>query len=291
MYYAFLTVSALLISCQFIFLKLFQKEVGATVFGAILFSLFIGFFQGLFVLILNGFRLHFTLYSALMALLFAACAIAANTLGIKVMSLGRMSIYTLFMMLGGMVIPFLWGVLFLGEKLKPIYLLALVLLVAALSFPVIERKNGEKKSSALFLVLCCILFCANGAISTVSKLHQINASSVGTRDYILLIDIAEFFLALILLPIFKKNNSPIAIIKKKKPLLYGMGFTGVSTTASLLQFYSEKFVNASILFPILTGGTIVFSAFTALLFFHEKINKYAAASIVFAFTATLLFMF
>lgn len=290
MYYAILISSALFIAGQFVFLKLYQRERGETAYSALIFSMLVGFFQAVFAFVGNGFRAGINPFSVIMAAAFSVCVITCNTLGIKVMHLGKVSVYTLFMMLGGMIVPFFYGVIFLNEELKVPYIAAIVLLILSLIIPAFEKNGSMIKSSKIFYPLCCVLFFVNGAVSTVSKAHQIDTRAVGTLDYIILIGLCEFIIALILMLFVKRDISPLKIIKLKKPVIFGAGFALVNFVASVAQFYSAKSVDASVLYPIITGGTIVFSAILSLVFFKEKINKYNFASILIAFCATLLFL-
>lgn len=289
MYYAFLIASAFLTAGQFIFLKLYQKAQGESVFGAAMLSVFIGITQMLFTFTVNGFKMSFSVFSLACALIMAALVITSNVLGVRVMKMGKLSVYTLFLMSGGMVIPFLYGVLFLNEQPKAIHFVSLILIIISLFIPAFE-KTAEKKSSKVFYVLCCVLFCVNGAVSSVIKTHQINKNAVNTFEFLFLIAMFQTVISLVIALSSQKSETPVAVIKKKKPLLYGIGFGLVNGLASLLQFASASHINASVQYPILTGGSIVFSALLGFLVFKEKINKYTGISILVAFAATCLFI-
>lgn len=289
MYYAFLIASAFLTAGQFIFLKLYQKAQGESVFGAAMLSVFIGITQMLFTFTVNGFKMSFSVFSLICALIMAALVITSNVLGVKVMKMGKLSVYTLFLMSGGMVIPFLYGVLFLNEQPKTIHFVSLILIIISLFIPAFE-KTVEKKSSKVFYILCCVLFCVNGAVSSVIKTHQINKNAVNTFEFLFLIAMFQTVISLVIALSSQTSESPVAVIKKKKPLLYGIGFGLVNGLASLLQFASASHINASVQYPILTGGSIVFSALLGFLVFKEKINKYTGISIFVAFAATCLFI-
>lgn len=290
MYYAFLIASAFLTAGQFIFLKLYQKAQGESAFGAAVFSVFVGVTQMAFTFAVNGFKLSFSVFSLVCALIMSALVITSNILGVKVMKMGRLSVYTLFLMSGGMVVPFLYGVLFLNELPKALHFVSLALIMLSLVIPAFE-KSAEKKSSKLFYLLCCVLFFVNGAVSSVIKTHQIGKNAVNTFEFLFLIAMFQTVISSIIALSSATTEKPLDVIKKKKPLLFGVGFGIVNGLASLLQFSSAAHINASVQYPILTGGSIVFSALLGYLVFKEKINKYTAISIAVAFFATCLFIF
>ena len=62
---------------------------------------------------------------------------------------------------------------------------------------------------------------------------------------------------------------------------------GVSYT---LQLIGAKELPATVLYPIVTGGSIVLSALSGRVFFKEKLSGYQLASIVLCLIGTLLFL-
>jgi drug/metabolite transporter (DMT)-like permease len=64
----------------------------------------------------------------------------------------------------------------------------------------------------------------------------------------------------------------------------------VSGIGLLLLLISAKTVSAVVLYPFVTGGTIVLSVVTARIFFKEKISVPALAGVILAFGGTLLFL-
>lgn len=290
MYYLFLVAAAFFTAGQFIFLKLFQKEQGESIFSAAFFSVIVGITQMIFGFAVNGFKLSVSFFSLICAFLMSAFIICSNIFGVKVMKMGKISIYTLFIMAGGMVVPFLYGILFLKEPLKPLGVVSVVLIILALLMPSFEKTGNEKSGSKKFYILCFALFLINGAVSSTIKTHQIGKDAVNSFEFLFWIAFFQTVISLVITAATSKGNHPLEVIKKKKPVLFGAGFGVVNGLASLLQFISASYVNASVQFPIITGGSIVFSALLAYLFFKEKLNKYTVLSIITAFLATCLFI-
>jgi hypothetical protein len=74
-------------------------------------------FGSLMYFIISGFVIEFTWFSFLLATILAVIMIPYYMIGIKVLSYGSLAIYSMFMMLGGMLVPFFYGILFCMKKL------------------------------------------------------------------------------------------------------------------------------------------------------------------------------
>jgi len=79
---------------------------------------FVGSLAGFVVLLIfNGFKIEFTPFTLLIALLASLNGIAFAFCSFKALDTINLSLFSLFSMLGGMVLPFLQGIIFYGEKL------------------------------------------------------------------------------------------------------------------------------------------------------------------------------
>ena len=180
-YYLFLLGATLLYSVQFVFLKYFQKVRGTGPAASIAFSG--GAAAVLFVVLLcvNGLRIAFSPFSLGVAALYAAAMIGMNVAGIKSLGYVSLSLYTLFSMLGGMLLPLLYGVC-TGEAMTWMKGVGLAVLAAALLLAV--RDTGKP---GLIGALCCAgVFVLNGCFGIFTKWHQSSPLAVPTLDFMLL---------------------------------------------------------------------------------------------------------
>lgn len=296
--YAFLILSAFLFSSEFIFVKLFENKNGSTYTSALCFSLGSSVIGLPILFICNGFALSFSWYSLLMAGLLALVSVLANIIGIKAVSLGSLAVYTLFMMLGGMIVPFLVGATFLQEQVTIWCIIATVMLIGALVLPVFDKTetqaNGKsKKTFWLFILLCAFLFMLNGANSTIGNLHQnekITYEKVGTVDFLIWKYIFKIFYCGVLFVMHRKKEK-YKLLVQKSSLLAGAGFAVVHITATLLQLYCAITVNASLMYPLVTGGVLIFTPILSRFLFKEKLTAFVIAEIVISVVATVLFVF
>ena len=128
--YVIILMAVFCFAGQFAFTKLYEGAIKQTTVTALVMLIVTGVIGMLIYLFIGGFRVEFSTVSMIYALLFALVMIPYYMIGIKVLSLGSRAIYGMFMMLGGMLVPFFYGVLFLQESLSIAQILGTVLLTA-----------------------------------------------------------------------------------------------------------------------------------------------------------------
>ena len=125
----------------------------------------IGSFAGLIVLlIINGVQLEFTVFTFLIALLSAVNSIAFTFCSFKALSSINLSLFSVFSMLGGMVLPFLQGILFFNEEITVAKIACLVLIALAL---VLTISPEQKRGGTLYYIG---IFVLNGLSGVLAKL-------------------------------------------------------------------------------------------------------------------------
>ena len=241
-----------------------------------------------------------------MAAIVAALCCTYTFIGFKIMALGSLSVFTMFLMLGGMMLPYLYGVFLLNESVSVFRIIGFVLLAASLVFPVVAREKAGK-SSVIFIVLCLAVFCLNGCVSITSKVHQINEvyAKSGSASFSFIANTCNAVMSAVGLAIItyreKKQNAgkaddSVAVAEKAKTpvgviaviVLINAVAGGVSY---VLQLVSAAHVAASALYPMITGGSMVLSALAGLILFKEKPDKISLIGLALSFAATFLFLF
>lgn len=194
-------------------------------------------------------------------------------------------------MTGGMFVPYVWGLLFLNEQFSVLRTMGLLLIV--ISIFIIEASGGKVNKKQLFL--CCLVFFLNGFVSVVSKEHQINPNAVSAPGFIVLSNAARIilFTPILLLMNNRGNDNPKKInsarLKTKVIMLAGASAI-VGGVSYWLQLMGAKDLPDSVLYPIFTGGTIIFTVLAGWMFFGEKPDKRNIIGISICFAGTLLFL-
>ena len=111
--YMLAILAAVLLAFEFSFSKKYQSVEGTSIVSGLRFNLLSGLLSALIMFGIAGFRLEFSGYSLIMAL----CSSLYVLLSFKVLKLGGMALYSTFLMSGGMLLPYIFGVIFLEEQL------------------------------------------------------------------------------------------------------------------------------------------------------------------------------
>lgn len=306
MEYFLLILSALSFSMQIIFTKLFEKKNGDGIKISACFSFVSGLVSIIIILIINSFKVDFSLFTFLMGLAIGAECVIASILSIKAMVFGTVAVATMFFMLGGTVIPSFIGLVFLNESMSINTIIATVIIIFALMLPVFDKTQGEKTGGSsknrklIFILLCIGLFFANGANSAICELHQTfgkgfedvnNFSSVFfySNNFLFWMYLFQMLFAGLVL-LFSPKKETLKITIQKNTVISGTGFAVVNILGTVLQLYCALLVNASIMFPFITGGTIIFTTVLSSIFYKEKINRYIIVENVLLLGASILFV-
>lgn len=304
-YYIMVVLATVLYSIQFVFTKCYQKEKGASFFYSTIFSSIACFVSVPFFLILSKGKVEFTWFSFFIASLFALDCILCTVFGAKTLSKANLSVYSLFLMLGGMLLPFIYGFT-IGEKLTVFKGIAVLCVLGAM-LCTLQKEEGKKLDFGT--VICFILiFITNGLSGVLTYIHQRSTVEiVSSSGFLFLCNATQFILsALLVFGIYlygKAKNPKLLEMKKsgeeqeksnKKSWLIAVGsivgYMIVHSIAMLCTTISAKYVDAGVQSTIVTGGCMVMSALFGLLF-GEKITKKTAVSLLLAVMGTLCIIF
>lgn len=316
MYYAMLIGASFLFGSQFMVTKAFEKNYGKTVRASLSFSLLYSLFAGVIFFIIklvsSGTIFNLNPFSLCMAFGLSLVNILSSAIGIKTLALGDIAVYSLFLMLGGMIVPFFAGIVFLKESVSVCNLIGVAIMIIALCLPVFfgkKNKNAgeaqtdgdtKKKTSVFFYVLCVFLFILNGLSSTLSKFNSVREGAALGAEFTFytygiqfVISLAAFALTTALGKSDKTQNEEKQPVILFRPVAIGCGaaFGAVNGTAFLMSSVAAEHVVAVAQYPLITGATILFSSLLAFLFYREKPTALQLVQIVISLAATILFMF
>lgn len=316
MYYAMLIGASFLFGSQFMVTKAFEKNYGKTVRASLSFSLLYSLFAGVIFFIIklvsSGTVFNLNSFSLCMAFGLSLVNILSSAIGIKTLALGDIAVYSLFLMLGGMIVPFFAGIVFLKESVSVCNLIGVAIMIIALCLPVFfgkKNKNAgeaqtdgdtKKKTAVFFYVLCVFLFILNGLSSTLSKFNSVREGAALGAEFTFytygiqfVISLAAFALTTALGKSDKTQNEEKQPVILFRPVAIGCGaaFGAVNGTAFLMSSVAAEHVVAVAQYPLITGATILFSSLLAFLFYREKPTALQLVQIVISLAATILFMF
>lgn len=300
MYYLMLLAAVAGIAASFGMGKAYQSFTKET-FGVVLRKIIpMSLLEGLLFWGMNGFQLHFSGFSFWMALVISLVAIISAVVAFFGYANGSIAVFTMFQMVGGMLLPFIYGIWY-GNEVTAFRVVGIILLLASVLCPFFGQKENNasvRKLTPKFLALCVSIFFLNGGISIISYIHSNSEAASDANSYLIMKALITtgicllLFVGYLLTPKGRgdlfSNVTPTVRIWMIV-LLVGMSVAdGVSY---YLQLISAEYLPAVALYPIVTGGTMILTALVGRLFFREKISRMSAIGIGLAFVATFLFMF
>ena len=292
MEYALIVLSTILFGGQFIALNAYQdqnkKSIRSILFFCFLFSL-----TGAIIFVsLNGFRLGFSIYTLLMSLTAAVIQMILQFAGIKALSMGRVEIYSLFNVAGGMSVAYIFGITYFHEEIKIIHIIGLLLIILCLIVPVIFEKNNDKKSGLLFWLICVLVFLSNGFFGTVNKIHIVSNQGLSIKEYMFYMYIWISVISFISLLVFSiKHKEDTKVLINTKGILFAVLYGLLNGFGMFMQYMYADVIPASILFPLSNAGCIVFSLIIGCIAYRKKPKVQDIAQLLIALAGMTLFFF
>lgn len=296
MHYLLLLFAALLLAGVFALNKLYQRQAGTSLKAGFRFNALVGLFTAAIFWCFGGFSLRVTPYSLILAIVLAVLGMSYTLLGFRILKTGTMAMYSLFLMVGGMAVPYVWGLLFLNEPFSLLRTAGLCLLIGAVALSNMGEKGVKLKVS--LLLMCVTVFLLNGLLSVCSKLHQIESelATVSSTEFVVLVGLCKCALALLALLVTwiaeKKNGTARESIRPNwKITLPLILLIAVADGGSyFLQLTGAAELPATVMYPFITGGSMTFSTVVGIAAFREKPSKMLIVSVCLCFVGTLMFL-
>ncbi len=280
-YYGIISAAVILFGITFFFNNKYQKESGSGIGATFVFSLINSISGLLCLLIINSFKLEFTPFTLIMALLTAINNLVYIFCSLKSFEHINLSLYSIFAMLGGMLLPFIVGILFYNEPLTLGKGLAIAIIIAALAFTI---KPGEKKNGAIYYIG---VFMLNGMSGVLSKIFQsapyekARAASYSIWSAL----VGAIIAAVVLVVIRKKVKRP-----NLKAVAYSSGFGVINKVANYMLLIALAVLPASVQYPFVTGGTMIVSTVISLIC-RQKPSWRELVSVGLSFAGVLVLVF
>ena len=283
--YLMIIFATILLALNFAVTKEYQQKEGTSLENGLKFNILLGAFSAGIFFVMNGFKIELNVFSVVMASIMAIVIVVYTIIGFKIMSEEKMALYTVFLMSGGMIVPYIWGLLFLNEPFSILRTIGLIVIAAA----VFITNADSSKPGAKQIIMCLAVFLLNGCVSVISKEHQINPQAASFVDFLIINSLAKVLFCFITL-LFVKNRNAAKSKISLKPVLIIFSSALLSGFSYLLQLIGAKNLEATVLYPIVTGGGIIFTAFAGSIFFKEKITFKIALGIILCFAGTCMFL-
>ncbi len=284
MYTLMVLAAVVLLVGEFCISKYYQKNYGVTLCAGLTYTFLNAVLTAVLFWAISGFGVFFSLFSLLLAAGMGLCNLCYALLGFRIMAHGQMALYTLFLMTGGMTLPYLYGLFFLNEPFSLLRTVGLLLIVVA-----VVLSSGAKTGAVpkVVLTLCLGVFVCNGMVSIFSKVHQIDTThaAVTSAQFVCLTALCRACFSGVALLFCRGKGAPSPAVsystakaaptrRPPAPRLLLAGFSAcLGGVSYLLQLTGAQHLPATVLYPLITGGSIAFTTLAALWLFHEKPGK------------------
>ncbi len=288
--YGMLTASTVMFGTQFFFNDIYRRNYGNSFRDTLVSRLGGGMFGLIALVIIQIIQLgkvafEYSNYAFIMAFIADINGFVLSYCGLKALGKINLSMYSLFMMLGGMVLPFASGILLHGEALTLGKLLCFIVIVVSLF---VVKGIGKSTSGTIFYVGVFVL---NGMSGVISKLYHAlperfnGFEKISSAGYSVLITLISLGLSVILLFFVKGEKKKL----NGKAVFAMAGGTVLNKVANLLLLEALIVLPASAQYPFITGGTIIVSAIISM-FTDKKPTKREWLAVAVAFIGILMLL-
>ena len=278
MYFLLIIVATIMFSFQFVFNDGFRRESDSSFNASLKFALYSSIVGIIVLLVINKLHVEVSLFSVLTACVYSVVYIILSYASIKAFEYANLSVYSVFSMIGGMILPFFYGLL-CGEEFKTIRLMCCILIALAVAMSI---KKGEHSKKAVKYYI--MVFFLNGLVGVISKFHQSYADvCVNSGSVMIHTKIITALLSFVLLLLQKERSFGV----NRKALIYSGLYSVLNSVGNLLLLIALLYLPASVQYPVITGGVIVVSTLIVIIR-KEKINKKEILAAGVAFVATVL---
>lgn len=285
--YLMLILSTIVMAVDFCLDKQYQRMAGTSMRAGLTYNILWGLIVTVIFYMINGFRLTVTLYSVIAAAAFALCILIYKVIGLKILKSGGISLYTMFLMTGGMIVPYIYGLAVLDEPFGILPFLGLIIVIIA----VLMAYYGSVTFSKKLLALCIVVFIVNGLTSVITKVHQTETvyPIVSSVEFLVITSFIRSVLSVIAYPFAVKSDTEKVKIPRLCIIVIVASalICGISNT---INFTYAKTVPATVIYPIITGGTILFSILGDRLIFKEKLTKKMAIGVALCIVGLIMFI-
>lgn len=267
------TIMVVLYSFQSLFCKLFSEKYNSSspALTSTVFSISFGGVAGIATLLISGFQFAPSPITWICGLSNALMLLIYNTAMIQASRTGSYSFQMICMLFGAIVLQLIFGVLFQGEALSLLQLIAIAMMLV--SFVLINLKGLDLKgSSRKFLFWCAALFFSNGIYSILMNLQQ--QMNGAQRNEMIVLSYLGMAILYAGIQLVKDRKALVQGFKiPKKPLLYLIICCACATTAVHMLVYILTLMDATILYTIDNGGVLMLSVIYSCILFKEKLSK------------------
>ncbi len=202
------------------------------------------------------------------SLAFAAAYVSTTVCQLIAIKIGSLAITSLVSSYS-LIIPTLYGLIFLKEPLGTFKLVGLIILAVSLFLVRTQSEKSEttKKISLNWLIFVGIAFIGNGLCSTIQNIQQRRFDGAQNGNFMVYALAIAFVSLAVIVTVFERKDFG-KFIKKGSFLAAATGICNGAT--NLLVMICIATIASSIFFPLLSGSGLVITFLISAFIYKEK---------------------
>ena len=280
----------LFFSFQSLFTRLYSANYAGPDAGKAtsVFSVCYGVFIAAASFLLGGMTFAPSWQTILLGLLNAGMLILYNTSIIEAGNRGSYSFLMVASMFGSILVPMAVGVLFLGETLSGLQIVAVLLMLVSLVLMNV-RSISFKGASKSYYLWCIALFFANGLYGAINNLQTQVMDGAQRTEMLTILYLCSALAVIITECVKGQGKQLLSGFKMGKKSVLFMVITCLSATAAAnLLLYILTLMSSSVLYTIDSGAVLVLSILYSLILFKEKPTWEVVVGMVIAVASIVL---
>lgn len=227
------------------------------------------------LLFIWGCRLHRE--SLLFGAVYGIALSVANYSGFKALSSGPLSLTSMAINFS-VVMPVIYGIAFCREAVTPFRLTGFALLAVTLVLNKLGKGSSDTAKGQKWWLYVLITFLANGTCSILQKAHQNRFPGKFTAEFMTSATLVTFVVFFVLY-MFKKRKTVSSGIPFRSKVFGAV--SGVSNAlVNYLSICLAGFRDASVLFPLISLGTILGALACGIIRYKERPKPITIAAII-----------
>lgn len=272
--YLLLVISVILSIIYGILRNYYSKRIVKTNTDYYAFNFLSSILTAIVLIIISG-GIHVpSAYTIIFGIVFGISTAVSAILSLQALNLGPLS-YTTVILTSAMIIPALSGRIFWDEYISVWQYVGILLVIISIFFSV-DKKSGEKSTSVKWLMLCLVVFIIGGSIGIMQKIHQSSAHSDELSEFLLIAFIVSIIFSYVVYWIYlnvKKVPRSVPFSIKSSTFLISAACGICFALVNQINLYLSGVMNSAIFFPVLNGGSLIFTIVISIVCFKEKLTK------------------
>lgn len=275
----YLTTTLIFLLTQSVIRKIYSKKTGGG--GTFTFNIFSGCGAVLFFLITIR-NPNWDLRILPYAIIFAASYLASGIFGLKAIFVGSMSLTSLIVNCS-LIVPTFYSLVFLGEKGSVFLYVGVVFLLIALIL--VNKSSDSTPITGKWLLYVAIAFVGNGMCSLTQKLQQDAFHGAGKNELMIFALLFVIVGSILFACFYERKDASVYV---KFGVWNGLACGVANGIVNLLVMVMLGTMPASVVFPLITGGSIVLTHVISTVFFHEKLSRRQTIGFLFGIASVIL---